>query len=97
MNSITAAKKFARRRNIVELTAAVAIGIALSQLVSAIVDGVIIPLFGGAGLDTPWRTILGYVIAVPITVLGVYIIVVRPLNRRHARANTPAADRDLHV
>ncbi|MFE3139639.1 hypothetical protein [Streptomyces scopuliridis] len=83
-----------RRRNVVELTAAVAIGIALSQLVNAIVEGVIIPVLAGVGIDTPWRTILGYVITVPGTVLGIYVVVVRPLNRRHERVSTPVVDRD---
>ncbi|MET7656807.1 MscL family protein [Streptomyces sp. NPDC005486] len=86
-NSFKIAKEFVLRRNIVELTAAVAIGIALSQLINAIVEGVVIPLLAGEGMTTPWRTILGYGITAPITVLGVYVVVVRPLNRRHERVS----------
>lgn len=79
-------KAFVTRGNVVELTAAVILGIAFSQVLIAVVEGIIAPLIQGIGIIGPWSTILGYVVMVPVAVFGLYVFVVRPLNRRHDKS-----------
>ncbi|MFI2753310.1 large conductance mechanosensitive channel protein MscL [Cellulomonas sp. P22] len=91
-NILSGFKDFISRGNVIELAIAVVIGTAFTQVVKAVVEGLISPLiaaiFGGTTLAKDWTyrgfefgAVIDALILFLVTAAVVYFLIVVPLNR----------------
>ncbi|HKE13725.1 MAG TPA: large conductance mechanosensitive channel protein MscL [Kofleriaceae bacterium] len=94
-------KAFAVKGNVIDLAVAVVIGAAFSKIVTALVDGVVMPIVGKGLPDKNWQdfaaggikigAVLGAVVDFLIVAVVLFIVVVKVLGGLRRLAESPVA------
>jgi large conductance mechanosensitive channel len=104
-------KEFISRGNVIDLAVAVVIGAAFTQIVNALVEGVINPLIGALfdfdfstwdstinGNDIEWGLVVDAAINFLLVALAVFFFIVKPMNvlaTRRRRGEEPVKEEEL--
>ena len=104
-------KAFILRGNVIDLAVAVVIGAAFTQIVNALVEGVINPLIGALfdfdfstwdstinGNDIEWGLVVDAAINFLLVALAVFFFIVKPMNvlaTRRRRGEEPVKEEEL--
>ncbi len=95
-------KAFAVKGNVIDLAVAFVIGVAFSKIVSALVEGIVMPLIGKALPSASWKTfeaggmqlgaLLGAVLDFFIVALVLFLVVVKAMGAMKKLRHEPPAD-----
>jgi large conductance mechanosensitive channel len=104
-------KEFISRGNVIDLAVAVVLGAAFTQIVNALVDGVITPLIGALfdfdfsgwsstlnGNEIRWGLVLDAAINFLLVAIAIFFFIVKPMNvlaARRRRGEEPVTEEQL--